>query len=204
MVRLARQRKKVHVGPEDNGRRLFLDEFDHATVQEGFLYELGKGVIEVSDIPALTHGRQLQELYRQFFRYQDSHPDVIDYLAGGSDAKLLIGPSQSERHPDLMLYLSPAPDMEDLWSIWVPEIVIEIVSPSSAKRDYEEKPGEYREFGVREYWIIDAAKTQMTVLTRWRGPWKHQIIKPSARYTTQFLPDFSLDLKRIFATAKRK
>jgi hypothetical protein len=42
-------RKPVHIGPEDHGRRMSLDLFADAIAQEGYLYELGNGVIEVSD-----------------------------------------------------------------------------------------------------------------------------------------------------------
>ncbi len=36
-----------------------------------------------------------------------------------------------------------------------PDLVVEIVSPSTADRDYLEKLKMYQETGVREYWIID-------------------------------------------------
>jgi Uma2 family endonuclease len=36
-----------------------------------------------------------------------------------------------------------------------PDMVVEIVSPESVSRDWREKYGEYEEFGIREYWIID-------------------------------------------------
>ena len=36
-----------------------------------------------------------------------------------------------------------------------PDLCIEIVSPSSRKRDYEKKRMKYQNAGVREYWIID-------------------------------------------------
>jgi Uma2 family endonuclease len=196
------RRKKIHIGPQDNGRRMSLDDFDHAIVREGYLYELGKGVIEVSNVPAIAHGRCIQELRRQLVLYQAAHPDTINYLAGGSDAKLLIAPSQSERHSDMLLYLSPEPDMKDIWSVWVPDIVIEVVSPSSTKRDYEEKPDEYLEFGVAEYWIIDPAKSHMTAMTRWRGQWKKQVA--AQKYSTRLLPGFTLDIKRVIAAAKIK
>jgi Uma2 family endonuclease len=205
MVRLARQKKKVHIGPEDDGRRMSLDDFAEATVQEGYLYELGKGVIQVSGIPGLSHGQQLRELRKQFVLYEAAHSELIHYSGGGGEAKLMSEPSQSERHPDFSLYLSAAPDVKhDLWSLWVPDIVVEIVSPSSIKRDYEEKPDEYLELGVSEYWIIDSLKQSMTAMTRWRGQWKTQIIKTPAKYTTPLLPGFTLNIKQIFAAAKRK
>jgi hypothetical protein len=48
---LKTSRKQVRIGPEDNGKRMSLDDFDEATAAEGYLYELGRGVIEVSGIP---------------------------------------------------------------------------------------------------------------------------------------------------------
>jgi len=197
----AARRRKIHIGPEDNGRRMSLDDFDRAIGREGYIYELGKGVIEVSDVPHLDHGKTVQEARDQLVMYKVTHPGVIDYLATGSDAKLLIGPSESERHPELLIYCRPAPEVDHPWSLWVPEIVIEVISESSRKRDYEVKPGEYVEFGVDEYWIIDAAKKQMTVHVRWRGQWKTQIVKPPKKYSTRWLPGFSLDLKRVIAAA---
>jgi len=38
----------VVVGPSDDGRRMSLEEFDHAEVKQGYSYELGRGVIAVS------------------------------------------------------------------------------------------------------------------------------------------------------------
>lgn len=44
-----------------------------------------------------------------------------------------------------------------------PDWIIEIVSPSSARMDYERKVKLYRESGVREYWIVDAERETVTV-----------------------------------------
>jgi Uma2 family endonuclease len=198
------RRKRIVIGPEDDGRRMSLDDFDRSIARAGYLYELGKGVIEVSEVPKLGHGLQIRELRNQFTLYDVSHPGIIEYLAGGSEAKLLIGPTESERHPDLFVYCHPAPELEHPWSMWVPEIVIEVVSESSRKRDYDVKPDEYLQLGIEEYWIIDAARKQMTVLQRWRGQWKPLAVKPPKKYSTRFLPGFALDLRRVFAAAAPK
>src|SRR5689334_12304253 len=42
-----------------------------------------------------------------------------------------------------------------------PDLAVEIVSPTSVKRDYQEKFGEYAAAGVREYWIVDPQKQVM-------------------------------------------
>jgi Uma2 family endonuclease len=195
--------KPAVVGPEDAGRRMSLDEFDRAVGKEGFTYELHKGVIQVSGIPQPDHGMQVQELRDQLTAYRLGRPGVISYIAAGSEAKILLASDQSERHPDLSLYLTDPPDVEDVWSLWVPAIVIEVVSTSSAKRDYDEKPGEYLAFGIDEYWIVDRSRQQMTAFTRWRGDWKEKVIKPTQKFTTHRLAGFTLDLRRVFSAGKK-
>ena len=193
-------RKEVHIGPADHGRHMSLDVFNKAIGAEGYSYELNKGVIEVSDVPHIRDGRQLLEVRLQLSVYQAAHPDVIDYMGGGSDAKLLVEPAESERHPDLSVYLDPPPDdAGDIWSEWVPAIVVEVVSDRSSKRDYEDKLAEYLAFGVQEYWIVDGTRRQFTVMSRFRGQWRTKVYKPSQKYTTRHLPEFTLELKRIFA-----
>ena len=39
----------------------------------------------------------------------------------------------------------------------VPDLVVEILSPRSARRDQVEKRGIYARFGVKEYWLVDPA-----------------------------------------------
>jgi Uma2 family endonuclease len=195
-------RKPRIIGPEHNGRRMSLDDFDRAIAREGQLYELNKGVIEMTDVPHHRHLAQLQAIRNQLILYQESNPDAIHSITGGMESKILVAATQSERHPDLSIYLSPPPDVDDVWSLWVPAIVIEIVSPSSANRDYHQKPEDYLEFGISEYWIVDAQKQQMTAMIRWRGQWKPKILKSNQKYTTRQLPGFSLDLSKVFAAAK--
>lgn len=77
-----------------------------------------------------------------------------------------------------------------------------MVSDRSAKRDYDDKPDEYLTFGVREYWIVDAAKQQMQVMTRSRGEWVISKYKASQKFKTPLLPGFVLDLKRALAAGK--
>ena len=190
------------VGPEDAGRRMSLDRFNRAIGREGYLYELNKGVVEVVDVPHPQHGAQIDELKLQLYSFRAKHPTVIHRLLGSNDSKILLQPDQSERHPDLSIYKRPPPDVEDVWSVWIPAIVIEVISKSSAQRDYFDKPAEYLAFGIGEYWIIDGFKQQMTAMTRWRGQWKSKLVKPSQTYTTPLLPKFSLVLKRVFAASR--
>lgn len=60
-----------------------------------------------------------------------------------------------------------------------PDWIIEIVSPSSKKMDYERKTALYREAGVREYWIVDPDRETVTVYEaeRWDAPVSHSFLE---------------------------
>ena len=43
-------------------------------------------------------------------------------------------------------------------------MVVEILSPSSSRRDWKYKRGLYAKYGVREYWIVDPANRIVSVM----------------------------------------
>src|SRR3954468_16229461 len=110
-------RKPIHIGPDDHGRRMSLDRFQRATGREGHLYELNKGVIEVVDVPHPKHFAQVQELRDKLVAYRLCHRNIVHSLTGSNESKILLTTDQSERHPDLSIYFSPAPDGKDVWSL---------------------------------------------------------------------------------------
>jgi hypothetical protein len=196
------RRRPIAIGPQDDGKPMSLADFDNAVAQEGYCYELGKGIIEVSGIPHPSHLAQVQQIRNQLILFQAANPDLVHTIAGSNESKILVAPDQSERHPDISVYLSAPPDTRDVWGKWVPAIVVEVVSKSSIQRDYDDKPGEYLGFGIDEYWIVDSFSQQLTAMTRFRSAWKTKILKPSQKYNPICLPGFTLDLKRVFASGK--
>ena len=156
----------VKIGPMDDGRQMSLDDFDDAEVQPGYHYELSRGIITVSDVPDLKHFAMVNEVRRQLGRYDLEHPGRIFGIAGSGECKIPLREYQSERHPDLAVYMTPPPGEGSIWGMWIPEIVVEIISARSRHRDYEEKPDEYLQFGISEYWILDEEKRKMVVLKR--------------------------------------
>jgi Uma2 family endonuclease len=194
----------VKVGPQDHGRRMSLEDFDHAEVQEGYLYELGRGVIVVSDVPGPRHLAQVDAVRMQLFAYRLTHPGRIRYIAAGNECKILLPSFESERHPDLSVYKTPYP-ADEVWTTWVPEIVVEVVSPGAEaqRRDYVEKREEYLEFGVKEYWIFDAEREEMLVLRRSGNQWTQRTIRPGKIYRTRLLPGLDFDCAVVFAAARQ-
>ena len=191
------------IGPADHGRRMSLADFEHVETVEGRRYELGRGVIIVSEVPNPPHLAQVNALRFQLTAYALAHPGRIYSIAGGGECKILLSALDSERHPDLAIYRTPPPgDESDVWYIWVPEIVIEVVSPDSEHRDYVDKREEYLAFGVLEYWIINADREEMLVLRRHGGRWAEQPVRPPQTYSTRRLPGLVLDGAAVFQAAR--
>jgi Uma2 family endonuclease len=191
----------TRIGPADHGRRMSLDDFDKAEVQEGYLYELSRGVITVSDVPNRRHLAQVMALRRQFGAYDLANPGQIHTIAAGSECKILLADLESERHPDVAVYKHPPLDDEELWSTWIPELVIEVVSPGSEQRDYSEKREEYLRFGVAEYWVVDGDRREVLVLRRVGGRWKDRTVRPPEVYRTKLLPGFEFSCELVFQAA---
>jgi Uma2 family endonuclease len=193
------------IGPADHGRRMSLEEFEHAEGQEGHLYELSRGVIVVVDVPRPKHLLFIDAIRKQLSTYRERHEGVIVAIAGGGECKLLIKDLESERHPDLAIYKTPLPEgdyADEIWSHWIPELVIEVVSASSRHRDYNEKPEEYFRLGVREYWIVDPETGTLKVFRRSRGRWAERTIKPPQIYKTPLLPGFEFSIEAVFKAAE--
>jgi hypothetical protein len=194
---------KLQIGPHDQGRKMSLKRFEFAEVQNGHIYELARGIIVVSDVPAFSHMRQVSTVRRRFTRYQDKYPDRIYEILGTMECKLLVWDFASERHPDLAIYLAAPRGSKDrtLWRRWIPEVVVEVVSPSSVDRDYVTKREEYWALGIKECWIVDAALKQVVVLRRGRSRWIAKSFKRDDVLETKLLPGFRLPCNDIFAAA---
>ncbi|MDP3178977.1 MAG: Uma2 family endonuclease, partial [Spirochaetaceae bacterium] len=46
-----------------------------------------------------------------------------------------------------------------------PDLVVEILSPSTSKKDQHEKLSLYEKHGVREYWVVDPGNRSIRVLS---------------------------------------
>ena len=193
----------TRIGLADHGRRMGLDEFVDALGQDGRVYELSRGIVTVVEIPKKRHMLQVAAIRDQLQVYKSLNPGRIEVIAAGNECKLTIRELGSERHPDLAAYLTPPPEEEDdqFWVRWVPEIVVEVVSPSSRTRDYDEKPEEYLRFGVKEYWIVDADIRTLTVLRRSRSRWIETKVVPPSIHRTRLLPGLAFSIESVFKSA---
>jgi Uma2 family endonuclease len=113
---------------------------------------------------------------------------------------------ESERHPDIAIYLSRPGGKKDrtVWRTWIPDITIEVVSASSVDRDYVEKREEYWTLGVKEYWIVDAAMGKVTQLRRGKNDWVARELFGDDDVETKILPGFKMPCKAVFDVAREQ
>jgi Uma2 family endonuclease len=74
-----------------------------------------------------------------------------------------------------------------------PDLAIEMVSPESIERDYQQKRRQYQRAGVREYWIIDEDEQTITLL-RLNPRRRYREVRPRrGRFHSNVLSGFYLD-----------
>jgi Uma2 family endonuclease len=181
-----------------------LRAFEIAVADEKHLYELARGVVVVSEVPDYEHACTVTALRDPLIAYKTANPGRIHQVLGSMECKLLITAWASERHPDLAIYLQPPRRRKgrSVWRTWLPDLVIEVVSPGSVDRDYVAKREEYWTLGIKEYWIVDAGKAKVLLLRRGRHDWLVKELHADDACETKLLPGFKLRCAAIFAAAQ--
>jgi Uma2 family endonuclease len=188
----------VLLGPHSAGVSLAPREFDRAGFEEGWRYELIKGVLVVSPPPLEMERDPNEELGFLLRLYQLNHPQ--GHRIDKTLPEHTVRSRKNRRRADRVIWvgLGRLPTAKD-----VPAVIAEFVSKGKRghRRDYVEKRNEYMAIKVQEYWIIDRFQRTLTVFTR-RGKKVHkQVLGEKDTYTTPLLPGFELPLGRLLALA---
>lgn len=133
---------------------------------DGRRYEIIRGALYVSPAPIVLHQYVVSRLNLALLNYAESHGGLVlgaplDVILG--DPKTPIaGPVQ----PDLAFWSADnLPDLDASRVERAPDLVVEVLSPSTARLDQHVKFSAYEDAGVREYWIVDP-KARTVALNR--------------------------------------
>jgi Uma2 family endonuclease len=193
----------LYLTPRDQGRALSLDEFQSASGEEGYHYELIDGKLEVSPLPKFSHDFIRKWLERCLDDYSDRRPEVIGHVQSPARVFVPDRPGATTPEPDIAAYgdFPSDPSVDELdWQDFSPFIVAEILSEDTADKDLVRNLDLYLQVpSIREYWIIDpranANRPHLTVYRRRGRRWQQSIeVAGGDTYTTRLLPDFQLAL----------
>ena len=161
--------------------QISLDEFMQMEKDERFNYELIDEIVYMAPSPSREHQRIAHKLhgnmYTKLSNTECDSAGELDVLWNGNVLK-----------PDLMVFCNKEAE--------IPEIVFEILSPSTRYKDLTIKLRKYEEMGVKEYWIVDPKTKSITV---------HDFVNPGAEIYTvgeiansNIRPELELDVASIF------
>ena len=139
---------------------------DYLKWNDGKRYELIDGQVYIlAPAPSPEHQRISGELYRQISNYLlDKDCQVF---AAPFDVRLPEGEERDEEiltivQPDILVVCDKS-KLDQRGLKGAPDMVIEIVSPSTAGRDRGVKRDLYERNGVREYWLVDYSNKTIEV-----------------------------------------
>lgn len=130
-----------------------LPEEERAELVNGKFYDMAP--------PSRIHQKLVMELSATIREYiKKNHGSCEVYPA--PFAVNLDADDKDWVEPDVSVICDPN-KLTDRGCSGAPDLIFEIVSPSSRKMDYSLKNTIYSQAGVREYWIVDPAKEKVVV-----------------------------------------
>jgi Uma2 family endonuclease len=181
-------------------KRLTSDEFFGLFPDEdGVHRELIGGEVFVTPAPVRRHQRLVQRLGVSLFLHLESRPTQGEMFMVPLDVVL----SRFDVvEPDIQVILGDQIEIMTEKNVQgTPGLVVEVLSPSTKKRDLTLKRQLYDRQGVREYWIVDPVKNTVTVHRRAAGgsfPIASTHDAASGKLETPLLPGWSLELAHFF------
>lgn len=161
--------------------------------QTNRLLEYTDGYIEVLPMPTDKHQVILEFVFV-----------ALRAVASALGGKVLFAPLRVQirpgkyREPDILMVRN-ASDPRRQNEYWLgADVVMEIVSPDNPPRDTEEKPHDYAEAGIPEYWIINPLTDTITVLVLKDDVYaEHGVYSRGEHATSKLLDGFSLSVDEV-------
>ncbi len=168
---------------------------DYANIPGDERYELIDGELVMVASPSERHQRVSMNLIRQLLPVEDAGLGSIyhapfDVILSDTDVV----------QPDLMFITQERADIITPVNVQgAPDLVVEILSPSAATRDWMQKREVYAYYGVRELWLIEPNSNLVWVLVLRQGEYEIAgIYGEEQTLASPTLGRFEIDLGRVF------
>ena len=124
--------------------------------------ELINGFVHLmTPAPARKHQRISTRLLGEFIIYLKGGNNFCEVYSAPFDVRLpkTIKAKDDEKiytvvQPDISIVCDPS-KLDDRGCIGAPDLIVEILSPSTSKKDLNDKFKVYEESGVKEYWTVN-------------------------------------------------
>ncbi len=108
------------------------------------------------------HQRILGFLFNRIANYINSRAGSCEVYPAPFAVKLFEDDNKTIVEPDISVICEPD-KLTDRGCTGAPDWIVEIVSPGNSSHDYIRKLNLYADAGVREYWVVNPAKTSIYV-----------------------------------------
>ena len=187
---------------EKNGTYTYAD---YKTWPDNERWELINGVAYgMSPAPKRAHQKVSMALSTQIFISLEGKS--CEVYSAPMDVKLSAVPGEDKNdidivvQPDILVVCDPH-KLDDDGCNGAPDWVIEILSPSTAYKDGNEKLLLYEKYGVKEYWIIQpGAKMVYIYILDKDGTYKKpEVARKDEVIFSSAVPGVPVDLKKVFS-----
>lgn len=177
---------------------------DYASLPEEERCEIIDGALYMQAAPSRIHQEILMELSRQIANYLADKPCKV-YPAPFC-VRLPDGDEKNDEdiktvvEPDISIICDQT-KLDERGCTGAPDMIVEITSPSSARKDRLEKFYKYERAGVKEYWIVEPEEKLVSVFVlgenkRYGRP---DMYTEGDKIKTSIFPDLVISLKNIFS-----
>ena len=168
---------------------------DYLGLDDEVRFEIIGGKALMSPSPELFHQRWSRQILLAIERH----------VAAGQLGEVFYAPidvvldRENVVQPDLVFVSAAGAALLDRRGVMgAPDLVVEVVSPGSVRRDRCDKRELYARFGVKEYWLADVANHSIEVLSLQSGGYQlSSSASGSGRIRSTILPGFELDLAQL-------
>ncbi len=134
---------------------------DYRELPDDSRVELIDGRFYVMEAPSYIHQKIAGEIHRQIANFIMEQGGACEPLIAPVDVQLDCD-EKTMVQPDIAILCDG--DKVRKWGVYgAPDFVLEIISPSSRKKDSTKKVAKYADAGVREYWIVDPAQKRLVI-----------------------------------------
>ncbi|MCY4652538.1 MAG: Uma2 family endonuclease [Dehalococcoidia bacterium] len=169
---------------------------DYAKTPEGERYELLDGELIALSSPDMAHQRLKSHLGATIWEYV-SDAELGEVYMSPTDVYF----SDTDAvQPDILFFFKDRSYIRTGKNIrGAPDLVVEILSPSTSANDWGYKRDLYAKHGVKEYWLVDPyAKQGMGMLLKDGGYEIVAVYREDDTLRSPMLERFELDLGRVF------